>query len=166
MKTFFHPFISFSFLFLFFTNSTEAQTSGYSGTGANIDVVYHRAQWTINPDVAKFISGTVTTYFKTTQASVNKITFDLNSAHSFSATYSYNGTTLTTSRPSANVIEITLPFTLPVNSVDSVTISYSGAPPPFSNFGEGYERNNVTSTTPGPVGNVIYTLAESYGDED
>ncbi|MBI3137661.1 MAG: hypothetical protein HYZ15_03670, partial [Sphingobacteriales bacterium] len=55
-------------LFVFFTSPTFlfGQTSGYSGTGSNIDVTYHRCEWRINPDSAsKGIKGTVTTYFVT-----------------------------------------------------------------------------------------------------
>ena len=55
-------------------------TTGYSGTGSNIDVVYHRCNWTVqNPNVGKNLSGVVTTYFKTTAANVSSISFDLNS---------------------------------------------------------------------------------------
>ena len=50
-------------------------SAGKSGTGANIDVVYHRIWWRINPDSAsKGIKGTVTTYFTTTTANVSVIT--------------------------------------------------------------------------------------------
>ena len=135
------------------------QSTGKSGTGANIDVVYHRAQWSIAPDATKNISGTVTTYFVTTQAAVNKITFDLNGSHSFSATY--HGSSITTSRPSADIIELTLPAALSINTLDSVTISYSGAPPSFSTYGEGFEEKTITG-----MGYVVYTLSESYGDDD
>ncbi|MBI5370571.1 MAG: hypothetical protein HZA79_00955, partial [Sphingobacteriales bacterium] len=54
--------------------SSFAQTTGYSGTGANIDVTYHRCEWRINPDSAsKGIKGTVTTYFVTKVANVSTI---------------------------------------------------------------------------------------------
>ncbi len=43
-------FACFVAVLIFFCASARAQTSGYSGTGANIDVVYHRAEWRINPD--------------------------------------------------------------------------------------------------------------------
>jgi len=143
----------------FYVKNTQAQTTGYSGTGANINVVYHRAEWTITPDATKNITGTVTTYFETTQSSVIKITFDLNDAHTFSA--SYHGSSISTARPSTNVIELTLPVTLPINTLDSVTISYSGTPPLFSDYGEGFEEKIISG-----MGYVAYTLAESYGDED
>ena len=56
-----HAFRSFLLLFLLSGNMLLAQTSGYSGTGANIDVTYHRCEWRINPDSAsKGIKGTVT----------------------------------------------------------------------------------------------------------
>ncbi|MBI3137752.1 MAG: hypothetical protein HYZ15_04125, partial [Sphingobacteriales bacterium] len=53
-------------LVLLFPAFLFGQTSGYSGTGSNIDVTYHRCEWRINPDSAsKGIKGTVTTYFVT-----------------------------------------------------------------------------------------------------
>ncbi|HVF81716.1 MAG TPA: M1 family metallopeptidase, partial [Flavisolibacter sp.] len=138
-----------------------SQTTGYSGTGANIDVKYHRAEWTITPDGTKNISGKVTTYFVTTVDNVASITFDLDAAHTFSATY--HGSAITTSRPSANIIRLNLPATLASGTLDSVVISYSGAPPTFGNYGEGFEEHN---TVTGHSGYVVYTLAESYGDDD
>lgn len=47
---------------------TSENSTDNSGTGSNIDVVYYRCDWTIDPGTSKNISGTVTTYFKTTAA--------------------------------------------------------------------------------------------------
>lgn len=142
-----------------FRGLDELQSTGKSGTGANINVVYHRAEWSISPNATRSIAGTVTTYFVTTQTGVNKITFDLSGNLTFSATY--QGISITTSRPSANIIELTLPVTLPINTLDSVMITYSGTPPLFSTYGEGYEEKSIAG-----MGYVAYTLSESYGDED
>ena len=55
------------------------ESTGFSGTGANIDVTYHRCNWRINPDSSvKAIGGSVTTYFKTILNNVTSIDFDLN----------------------------------------------------------------------------------------
>lgn len=147
--------------------SSFAQTTGYSGTGVNIDVKYHRAEWTIDPGVSKYITGTVTTYFKTTQNNVSTISFDLNkpSFNNGNLSVKYHGSAsgVSFSFPTTgntNILRITLPVTLANNVLDSVSISYAGAPPAFSDYGEGYERGTVAG------GSVIYTLAESYGDED
>src|SRR5690349_5397465 len=55
--------------------------SPYSVTraGSNIDVVYQRCTWRINPDSsAKGIKGSVLTKFVTTQNGVTSISFDMN----------------------------------------------------------------------------------------
>jgi hypothetical protein len=43
----------------------ETESTGTSGTGANIDVLYHKIYWRINPDSAvKYIKGSVQTILK------------------------------------------------------------------------------------------------------
>jgi hypothetical protein len=59
----------------------QVTSTGYSGTGANIDVIYHRANWSVEPNtVSNFISGTVTTRFKTIEPNVSTVNFDFNEA--------------------------------------------------------------------------------------
>ncbi len=140
---------------------------GYSNTGNNMDVVYHRCDWTINPNAAKNISGTVTTYFKTTAANVNIITFDLNktSFNNASLVVRYHGTVCTKSFPASGKVD-TLSITLPVTiaaagTLDSVSITYSGAPP--AQYG-----GATTGFQIGGSGANLYTstLSESYEDKD
>lgn len=139
-----------------------AQTSGYSGTGANIDVTYHRINWRINPDsTIKAIGGSVTTYFVAKQAGVNFVTFDLNDVFtSVTATYTRTGAAITVTRPSTNIIRLALPVTLALNAMDSVTINYNGTPPPVNSQAEGYQKKASAGN------NYIYTLSESYEDRD
>lgn len=146
----------------------NARATGNSGTGANIDVVYHRFNWNINPDVAKNISGTVTTYFKTIESNVKTISFDLNQASFYNAALSasYHGSTtgVSCSFPASgnpDILKITLPVTLATaGTVDSITITYSGVPPDINSQAEGFQRK-------GSAGNYyIYTLSESYEDKD
>lgn len=147
----------------------KAQTTGYSGTGANIDVKYHRFQWTIDPTLAtKTISGTVTTYFLTKQNNVSQITFDFDKSafDNASLIVRYHGSTsgVSFSFPTTgnvNILRINLPVVLANNILDSVSISYSGIPPNFATYGEGMDKQTVTG-----LGTAIYTLAESYGDDD
>ncbi len=150
-------------------------STGFSGTGANIDVVYHRAEWRVNPDSTnpatgasvKAISGSVTTYFKTVTAGVASVTFDLNNVFTVSATY--HGSAITVTRPVANQIRLALPVTLPANRLDSVTIVYSGVPPATAESGAavGFQKATYNATTPTAVTqNYIYTLSESYEDRD
>lgn len=145
--------------------SLRPMSTGHSGTGDNIDVTYHRFNWNINPDNSKRISGDVTTYFKTTKNSVNKITFDLNKASFNNANLivKYHGTTCTRSFPSSgntDILTITLPVTLPINTLDSVTISYNGVPPAVNNQAEGCQQKSVNGFP------LFYTLSESYEDKD
>jgi len=163
MRTLFQTAAVFICLVLSCKN-VQAQTTGYSGTGVNIDVVYHRAEWTIDPrDAAKVINGTVTTYFVTKQSNVSVITFDLNKT-SFSGKVSvkYHNNTVTSSFASTgNVLRINLPSALPSNKLDSVSITYYGTPPAITGYAEGYQRK--TDANAGPY---IYTLSESFEDRD
>jgi len=153
---------------LFLNQLVSAQgTTGYSGTGANINVVYHRCNWTIDPNSAtKTITGTVTTYFKTTQANVSAISFDLNktSFNNGSLVITYHGTVCAKSFPSSglvNIVNITLPSTIAAaNTLDSVVINYSGIPPAVSGAAEGYQAGGSGTNK------YIMTLAESYEDRD
>ncbi len=140
---------------------------GFSGTGANLDVYYHRANWTIDPNSAtKTITGTVTTYFKTTQANVSTINFDLNktSFNNGSLVVKYHGITCTKSFPSTglvNILNITLPSTIvAIGTRDSVDITYSGIPPAVVNAAEGYQAGGTGANK------YVMTLSESYEDRD
>jgi hypothetical protein len=158
MKHLYHKAIFF-YIFLICNGYVWSQTTGFSGTGNNIDVVYHRINWRINPDSAiKAIGGTVTTYFVVKQAAVNAITFDLNGV--LTATAKYHGSSIAVTRPSANVIRLALPVSLAINTLDSVTISYNGTPPAVSGQAEGYQKKTSAGN------NYIYTLAESFEDRD
>lgn len=143
----------------------KGQTSGTSGSGANIDVKHHNIYWRINPDSTKYIRGTVTTKFLTKASNVSTITFDLNKT-SFNNTglvVKYHGNTITKSFPTSgnvNLLTITLPTPLANNVLDSVTISYRGVPPAASGQALGYQKTSFNAS------NYIYTLSESYEDKD
>lgn len=148
-------------------SSTIKRTTGNSGTGANIDVTYHRFEWYLNPDGVKNIQGSVTTYFKTTQDNVQIINFDFNktSFNNTSLIVKYHGNAVTRSFPTSgnvNILNITLPAALPNNRFDSVTIFYSGAPPAVSGQAEGFQQKTLTGTGT----SMYYTLSESYEDKD
>lgn len=146
----------------------QAQTTGYSGTGANIDIKYHRFDWSLNPGSGRTISGTVTTYFETKQNNVSLITFDFTKASFNNASlvvkYHNSSVGVGVSFPASgnvNILRITLPVSLPINTLDSVSITYSGTPPAFATYGEGMDLKTIAG-----LGTAIYTLAESYGDDD
>lgn len=137
--------------------------TGTSGTGANINVVYHRINWTVSPNSAtKTITGTVVTYFTTLVANVSEIKFDLNTASfpASSVTATYHGSACTDASAS-NILTITLPSTIvSANTLDSVVVNYSGIPPAASGSAEGYQTAGATTNK------WIYTLSESYEDRD
>lgn len=151
------------FLSVFTISRAGAQTTGYSNTGGNIDVIYQRCNWRINPDSAiKAIGGSVLMRFKTIQNSVSQIKVDLSSAMTISKIV-FRGSNLPAANisRSGNVVTISFGVTLANNITDEIDIFYNGTPPAFGDYGEGYEKAAITG-----MGNVIYTLAESYGDDD
>jgi Peptidase family M1 domain/Secretion system C-terminal sorting domain/Peptidase M1 N-terminal domain len=146
-------------------------TSGYSGTGANIDVNYYRCDWTIDPsNTAKIISGTVTIYFKTIASNVSQVTFDLNStvfntpAAAAAPVARYHGNVITSTFSATDIFRVTLPSAIvTIGTQDSVSITYSGTPPSVSGQEEGYQRGELPL---GSGNHYIYTLSESYEDRD
>lgn len=147
-------------------------TSGYSGTGSNIDVIYQRCEWRFHPDSpsalspVKYLRGKVTTWFKTMSAGVNQISFDLNktSFNNADLAISYHGSAVTYSFPSSgavNIVTINLPVTLGAAVVDSIVINYAGAPPAVSGQAEGFQKGPSSASN-----NYYYTLSESYEDRD
>ncbi len=143
-------------------------STGNSGTGSNINVTYHRCNWTADPDDAtKTLTGSVTTYFKTTLTNVASISFDFNNTSFNNASLSvlYHGSNCSFSFPSngnVDVLNITLPATIAtLGTLDSLTINYSGIPPAASGNAEGYQRSQDAASN-----NYLYTLSESYEDKD
>ncbi len=161
------------FLSLFFQSQIFSQpigsfSTGYSGTGSNIDVNYQRFEWTADPDDAtKTLTGKITTFFSTTTSNVSSLSFDFNSTsfnNGFLAII-YHGVFCTYSFPSSgntNILNIILPTTIVnTSTLDSITINYKGIPPAPNGNAEGYQRK-----VDGAGNNYIYTLSESYEDRD
>jgi aminopeptidase N len=149
------------------TNAGVTST-GNSGTGSNINVTYHRCNWTADPDDAtKTLIGSVTTYFKTTVTNVATISFDFNNAsfNNASLTVLYHGSNCSFSFPTTgntDVLNISLPAPIVAfGTLDSVSINYVGIPPAASGSAEGYQRNQDAASN-----NYLYTLSESYEDKD
>jgi hypothetical protein len=173
----------FLMVMLFTTISIFAQTTGFSGTGANIDVDNYQIWWRINPDstttAARGIRGVVTIKFKTTVANVSSITLDLASSLAIS-NVKFRGATVVASRAGNT---FTVPFGTTIAAIgtrDSITVTYAGVPPPPSprGGGLGFVQTTdpaITAAALGALpayrqttgsGNNIYTLAESYEDRD
>ncbi len=122
----------------------------------NYDITYHKLEFTINPNVSKFISGKVTTTY-TAVSNMNTITFDL--SNDLNVSEVKQGTTnLAFIENTNNEVIITLPTTQLAGTTATVEVTYSGIPPTngFDSF--------VRSTHNG-VG-VIWTLSEPFGARD
>lgn len=154
-----------------FLAGNQPASVGFSGTGANIDVLYHRTNWTVDPNNAvNNITGVVTTYFKTIEANVAAISFDLNKNSFNNATLlvKYHGVNCSYSFPASgnvNVLNIVLPNSIAnSNTIDSVAISYSGTPGQ-NGFSGGFPLLQYTDQY-GTVQRYVLTLSESYEDRD
>ena len=143
------------------STSYSPLSTGQSLTGANIDVIYHKIFWRINPDtsVGKYIRGWVQTNFKTIISGVTSISFDLNSVLTIDSVL-FRGAKVTAAR-SGNTFSIPLGVTLANNFIDSVKIFYKGVPPDVVGAAQGYQLDNTVD-----AGNFISTLSESYEDRD
>jgi Peptidase family M1 domain len=141
----------------------ETESTGTSGTGANIDVLYHKIYWRINPDSAvKYIKGSVQTNFKTIQNNVSSISFDLRSGLTIDS-IKFRNLLLPAANINhvSNIVTITLGVTLTNNFIDSLIIFYQGTPPAVSGAAQGYQKTSTAA-----AGNYITTLSESYEDRD
>ncbi len=158
-------------------NSMQNAARATTGTGQNIDVVYHRIFWRLNPDtltsnVNPYIRGTVTTYFRTTQNNVSSINFDLvKASYQTGLVVRYHGSSISTfsfpTTGNVDVLNITLPSTITTTgTLDSVTIEYRGVAPAVN--GEAYgARKGGDNTGAVPSTSYYYwTLAESYEDKN
>jgi Peptidase family M1 domain len=142
---------------------SEENSTGTSGTGANIDVIYHKIYWRINPDSAvKYIKGSVQTNFKTIQNNVSSISFDLRSGLIIDS-IKFRNLLLPAANINhvSNIVTINLGVTLTNNFIDSLIIFYQGTPPAVSGAAQGYQKTSTAA-----AGNYITTLSESYEDRD
>ncbi len=134
---------------LFNIQNTSNVASGY-------DLKYHRLELDIDPNVF-YVKGNVTSYFKTTTAT-NSIKFDIIDALVVDSV-KYHQTLLTYTHPiGADLLDIALPTTLPLNTLDSLTVYYQGVPQ-SSGFGSFIKGNH--NNTP-----IIWTLSEPYGAKE
>lgn len=137
-------------------------SSGYSGTGSNYDVKYHKMWLRVNPDSTLYVMGNVQTNFLTTQNNVSNISFDLNSVFIIDSVY-YQGAKLPAGNiiRSGNIFNIVLSGTLPINTLDSVRVYYQGYPPSLPpGYPEGFKKFTSNGF------NYIMSVSESYEDRD
>ena len=124
--------------------------------GNNYDLKYHRLCWSVDPNIL-YISGEVTSYFKTTQASVSQISFDMSSELVVDSVI-YHSTDVSYTLTSSNALNISLPAALPLNQLDSVSVFYHGVP---SGTGFGSFIKETHNSIP-----IVWTLSEPFGAKD
>lgn len=121
----------------------------------NIDLKYYRFEWNVDPNHDS-ISGIATSYFKT-NTSLNTLHYSLSTALTVDSV-KYHGNKITFAQTGSYDLTITLPGTLPPNTLDSVSIRYHGVPP-SNGFGTFtiFNHNNIP---------VLWTLSEPFGAQD
>lgn len=92
----------------------------------NYDLQYQRMEVSLDPAVYN-ISGSVTSHFKPNQ-SMGSIYFDLDNTLTVSQVQ-YHGSNLLFQQLATKEVKIDFQAALPANTLDSLTIFYSGAPP-------------------------------------
>ncbi|QIA06646.1 M1 family aminopeptidase [Draconibacterium halophilum] len=118
------------------------------------DFIYQRMEWQVDPAV-RYISGNVTSYFKSQTELLNSIEFDLSDSLTVDSVFTGNSKAIFTHQDNKISIELTDP--LSNDQLDSVSIFYHGTPPK-SGFGSFETSSHGTEFTP-----VLWTLSEPYG---
>lgn len=117
------------------------------------NLVYQRMELTVNPSV-RYISGSVTSYFKTLTDNLSSLSFDLSDSLVVdSVIFHHEKIDFTHENDKINI-----PFSVPyeVDTKDSINVFYQGVP---SSTGFGAFETRAT-----PEGNpIMWTLSEPYG---
>lgn len=119
------------------------------------DLKYHRCTWALDPAV-RYISGTVTSYFTSTQ-DLGQLIFDLSDSLVVDSVVMHNNV-LAFSQEPGDLLAVTLPAVMPSGQLDSVSVTYHGVPP---EAGLGSFVTDEHDGTP-----VLWTLSEPYGAKD
>lgn len=122
----------------------------------NYDLKYYRFEWYINPS-QYYIDGKATVYFETLEDNFSEINFDLSTQLAVND-ISYHGQSLNSSASGAYLLTVQLPAPLAAGTLDSLTITYAGAPP-SSGFGSFIQSEHNGIPT-------LWTLSEPYGAQD
>ena len=122
----------------------------------NYDLKYNRCEWQIDPAI-NYIKGAVTFFFEPLVNNFNQIQFDLSDSLTVDSV-KYHSTSLTFAHLTGDLLQITLNTTIPINTLDSLTIYYQGVP---AGSGFGSFVHSTHSGTP-----IIWTLSEPFGAKD
>ncbi|MCY1720750.1 M1 family aminopeptidase [Prolixibacteraceae bacterium Z1-6] len=128
-----------------------------TGNYAETDFIYQRMKWNIDPAV-RYISGKITTHFKSSVSDLTEITFDLSSALEVDSIIQKNKKIEFTHE--TDIVTIPLQTSLSENQIDSLIIYYKGVPPE-TGFGSFTQTIHGINNTP-----IIWTLSEPYGAKE
>ncbi len=134
--------------------SQKAAPSSKSFAASNIDIKYHRMHWYIDPSV-NYIKGSVYTLFTTTQPGVARISFELEHNMQVDSVL-YHNQLISFADSASYLINVYLPNSLALNTLDSLEIFYQGAPGQGAGFGAFIKDSHNGDP-------IIWTLSEPYG---
>lgn len=123
----------------------------------NYDIKYQRLELELDPAV-HYVSGTVTNHFIPNQ-NISSIYFDLSDALTVSEV-KYHGNNINFSQLSTKELKIDFPANIPVATLDSLSIKYSGAPDTGGSAGDAFTVSYQGGTP------ALYTLSEPYGAQE
>jgi len=133
----------------------EISETGFAGQ--NINIIYQRAFWEIDPAVV-YIKGAITIHFKPVIDGVTSISFDLSDSLTVDSVF-YLNQKITFQRLIPNQIEIVFDATLPFGITDSVTVFYQGIP----QYGNGHGSFEQGFHDDYPI---VWTFSQPYGSGD
>ena len=167
-------FYSFLILAIFFTKFTAQETLEHQSLiGSELRSYQNRSDFNVNPNTlnydlqyqrmdvnldpaVNYISGSVTAHFVSKEP-MSAIYFDFTDQIPVSAV-TYHGTALVFEQLPTKELKITFPNSISTNTLDSLTINYSGVP---DNSGRTYFYVGTHAGSP-----VLSTLSEPYGAQN
>lgn len=136
-----------------FVRQLELQKKG--GNGLNYDLTYHHLQLSIDPR-KDTMSGSVHTKFRSLQNDLDEVSFDFRASMIVDSVK--RGSEFLNFRRSGDVLTISLPNPIALNSADSVRIFYHGNP--VNNPYNSYDREKRRPKNDHPS---LWTLSQPYG---
>ncbi len=140
----------------FISNNRIQNTQNKLSSNNDFDMKYYRFEWNINPNT-NYISGTATSYFLTKIDNISTLEYDLSSSLVVDS-IQYHQTNISFTQSGSYGLSIQLPNNLPINTLDSVSITYHGMPP-SNGFGSFIQSTH--NNTP-----ILWTLSEPFGAQD
>lgn len=140
--------------------ASQVQWMQYRGLNTfedlSYDLKYFRFEWVVDPAI-NAISGTVTPYFTAVNNGIQTLEFNLSTAFTIDAV-KYHGANIQYTKSGDFGLTIQLPSALASGTLDSLSITYHGTPPP-TGFGSFIQADHNGSP-------IIWTLSEPFGAQD